>query len=189
MDNGQVLDLQFKGKQFTVDANKNESLGKLKEKIKAAEKIPTKQQVLNYKNTVLKDDKKTMDGLGIKVKCLGWNNFKANKLSNFQDKCELVLNSTLDGDEALIVVDKDAVTDADDSMTDAADEWWITGPMGAKEAKASKDDHSISPHLSIFMLMFPIICLFPSPYVQFPIVLFYCIALYNCHCIVNILFE
>jgi hypothetical protein len=72
MDNGQVLDLQFKGKQFTVDANKNESLGKLKEKIKAAEKIPTKQQVLNYKNTVLKDDKKTMDGLGIKVKCLGW---------------------------------------------------------------------------------------------------------------------
>jgi hypothetical protein len=33
-----------------------------------------------------------------------------------------VLNSTLDGDEALIVVDKDAVTDADDSMTDAADE-------------------------------------------------------------------
>jgi hypothetical protein len=102
--NGQVLDLEHKGKKFTVSVDDKDTISKLKEKIKAVVQVPAKQQVLNFNKNQLNDDKKTLESMGIKVGSAASFVFQFLKLFPLlfflQDKSEVQLSSTLDTDEA-----------------------------------------------------------------------------------------
>ena len=66
MNDGRIVDLELKGETFIVEAEENDTVAMLKDKIKKAKKMPPVQQILTRQKLRLSDDKK-IGSLGIKA--------------------------------------------------------------------------------------------------------------------------